>query len=465
MERFTYARTGQALKNKMTSLIVISLVDVAAWVVWPFVLPRPWGFVIAGGGLALTVMIYWWLTAVLRTCHTLDGEHLHLRMGRQRLAVDRADLASAEMVRRPLRGSLDVGVSYISKTDTLYMVADHRRLVALTLARPYEMKVPGQGLCQFTRIVLSLDEPERFLAALGRPEAGPTLAPGRAGAPEPQGERSEAAAARAGGHASHAQPVPSGETAGRRTPALELLGLVKQFGGFTAVRGIDLAVHHGEILAFLGSNGAGKTTTMRMATGLVRPTSGRVLVEGRDLWAEGAPVRRLLGYVPDVPLLHESLTAREFLWLMAGRYGLPEAEGRRRAEELLSQVGMERWGDHQIRAFSLGMKRKMAIAAALVHRPRVLLLDEVTNGLDPRASREVKDFIVQAAQEGCAVLLTTHILEVAAELAHRIAIIHEGQVRAVGDPEALRAAAGMPDAGLEELFLALTAEPAEAVTA
>jgi len=176
-------------------------------------------------------------------------------------------------------------------------------------------------------------------------------------------------------------------------------------------------------------------------------------------------VRRLLGYVPDVPLLHESLTAREFLWLMAGLYGLPEAEGRRRAEELLAQVGLERWGDHQIRSFSLGMKRKMAIAAALVHRPRVLLLDEVTNGLDPRAGREVKDFIARAAREGAAVLLTTHILEVAEELAHRIAIIHEGEIRAVGDLAELRAAAGLPEAGLEEIFLALTANRETGVSA
>ncbi|MBY6276315.1 MAG: hypothetical protein CWE10_08840 [Symbiobacterium thermophilum] len=315
------------------------------------------------------------------------------------------------------------------------------------------MKVPGQGICQFTRIVLSLDEPERFLQAvagrrgqahLGRPQPA-AGGEGRPGATSP------------------APPVVSqGPAPGGAALALE--GLVKRFGGFTAVAGVDLAVRYGEIVAFLGSNGAGKSTTIRMATGLVRPSAGRVLVEGRDLWDEGAPVRRLLGYVPDTPLLYESLTAREFLWLMAGLYGLSRVEGRRRADELLRQVGMERWADYPIRAFSLGMKRKMAIAAALVHRPRVLLLDEVTNGLDPRAAREVKDFIRQAAGEGAAVLLTTHALDVARELADRIAILHGGRLRAVGDLEALRSAAGLPGAGLEELFLALTAE-AEGVSA
>lgn len=454
MERFTYTRTGQALKNKFHSLMLLGLVDLASWIILPFLL-RPWGLWIALGGLVISAAVYWWLTASLRTFHTLDGGRLLLRMGRHSLAVDLADVASAQMAGHLLRGAGHAGVMYGSRTDTVYMVADHRQLVALKLSRPYEMNVPRQGLCQFTRIVLSLDEPERFLAALGREEDG--LRPQRAAAAASPTPAVPAAGA-------HCVSSPRADRASCPA-ALQLQGLVKRFGGFTAVRGVDLAVDHGEILAFLGSNGAGKSTTIRMATGLVRPTAGRVLVEGRDLWGEGAPVRRLLGYVPDVPLLHESLTAREFLWLMAGLYSLPEGEGRQRAEELLRQMGLTQWGDHPIRSFSLGMKRRMAIAAALVHRPRVLLLDEVTNGLDPRAGREVKDFIVQAAREGAAVLLTTHVLEVAEELAHRIAIIHEGELRAVGDLAALRAAAGLPQAGLEELFLALTAEPVQEVTA
>lgn len=464
MERFTYTRTGQALRNKLGTLMLLGTVDLIAWLVPPFVLPWPLGLWIALGGLALAAAVYWWLTASLRTFHLLDGGRLLLRMGSQFLPVERGDVASVQMAGPLPRGVDPAGVSYDSRSDTLYMVADHRRLVAIHLARPYALQVPRQGLCQFTRIVLSLDEPERFLAALGRQEGAASLPP-----PGPVPVRSGAVTRPAAGPRTLPSPASAAPAVGTHsasgTAALVLQGLVKRFGSFTAVRSIDLAVHHGEILAFLGSNGAGKSTTIRMATGLVRPTAGRVLVEGRDLWAEGAPVRRLLGYVPDVPLLHESLTAREFLWLMAGLYGLPEAEGRRRAEELLAQVGLERWGDHQIRSFSLGMKRKMAIAAALVHRPRVLLLDEVTNGLDPRAGREVKDFIARAAREGAAVLLTTHILEVAEELAHRIAIIHEGEIRAVGDLAELRAAAGLPEAGLEEIFLALTANRETGVSA
>lgn len=453
MERFTYTRTGQALKNKYSSLILLSLADLVAWVIPPLLMPRPAGLWVGAGGLVATLAVYWWLTASLRTCHVLDGDRLLLRMGRSALAVDLADVESARMAGHGLRVPGEAGVMYAPRTDTLFMVADHRRLVSVDLSRPYAMKVPGQGICQFTRIVLSLDEPERFLQAVA----------GRRG--QVHLDRPQPAAGGEGrpGATSPAPPVVSqGPAPGGAALALE--GLVKRFGGFTAVAGVDLAVRYGEIVAFLGSNGAGKSTTIRMATGLVRPSAGRVLVEGRDLWAEGAPVRRLLGYVPDTPLLYESLTAREFLWLMAGLYGLSRVEGRRRADELLRQVGMERWADYPIRAFSLGMKRKMAIAAALVHRPRVLLLDEVTNGLDPRAAREVKDFIRQAAGEGAAVLLTTHALDVARELADRIAILHGGRLRGVGDLEALRSAAGLPGAGLEELFLALTAE-AEGVSA
>ncbi|WP_374712861.1 ABC transporter ATP-binding protein [Symbiobacterium terraclitae] len=536
MERFTYTRTGQALKNRLFGLMLLAAVDLVSWVIPVAVLPKPWGPLIGLGGLAVTGLVYWFVAAPLRTAHVLDGERLLLQMGRHRLALRREDICGAAPWKAPLpRGVEASGISYRTDTDTLYVLADRRRLVALTLARPYETKVPDRGLCQFTRVVLSLDEPDRFCAALAAPQVPgreprePTPVPSATAAAVPSAtapEARESSGYRTSGpspgvsttedpstppeappvtagpnpevpdRATHAAPTPAGLQ--RPTPpltgvtppaavpaaapraahechreealcpigmvkrnddeALRLVGLVKRYGDFTAVAGIDLSVRRGEVLAFLGSNGAGKSTTIRMATGLLRPTAGRVLVEGRDLWAEGGPVRRLLGYVPDVPLLHESLTAREFLWMMAGLYGLPETEGRRRAEELLAQVGLTRWGDHQIRSFSLGMKRKMAIAAALVHRPRVLLLDEVTNGLDPRAAREVKDFIKAAAREGAAVLLTMHVLEVAEELAHRIAIIHAGQLRAVGDLEALRAKAGLPAAGLEELFLALTAD-------
>jgi ABC-2 type transport system ATP-binding protein len=241
---------------------------------------------------------------------------------------------------------------------------------------------------------------------------------------------------------------------------LTVQGLTRRYGDFVAVDDIDLEVRPGEILAFLGSNGAGKTTTIKMIVGLLRPTSGHVEVRGQDVWKSGSTARRTLGYVPDVPLLHEGLTARQFLWLIGGLYELPHAIVRARTEELLRFLAMEPHADGLIREFSLGMKRKMAIAAALIHSPELLLLDEVTNGLDPRAARDIKDYIAETARRGTGVLLTTHILDVAEEIADRIAIIDRGRIRALGTLQQLREQLGLPDGRLEEIFLRVTGNQA-----
>ncbi|MFO7171817.1 MAG: ABC transporter ATP-binding protein [Bacillota bacterium] len=241
-------------------------------------------------------------------------------------------------------------------------------------------------------------------------------------------------------------------------PAIRLIDLRRRYGDFEAVRGLNLEVPPGEVFAFLGPNGAGKTTTLKMMVGLLPPTAGRVEIAGHDVWKEPRAAKRVIGYVPDTPILHELLTGREFLWFMADLYGLPRAEARARTEELLAEFGLTEAGDRLIREYSLGMKRKLAIAAALLHRPRVLLLDEVTNGLDARAAREVKDRIRAWSREGITVFLTTHILSVAEELAHRIGVIHRGRLLCVGTLTELAARAGRPGANLEEVFLTLTGD-------
>lgn len=240
--------------------------------------------------------------------------------------------------------------------------------------------------------------------------------------------------------------------------AIRLVDLRRHYGDFEAVRGLNLAVCPGEIFAFLGANGAGKTTTIKMMVGLLPPTAGRVEIAGHDVWREPRAAKRSIGYVPDTPILHELLTAQEFLWFMADLYGMPRAAARSRAAELLAFFKLSDAADRLIRDFSLGMKRKLAIATALLHRPRVLLLDEVTNGLDARAAREVKDLIQDWARQGTTVFLTTHILSVAEELAHRIGLIHRGQLLCVGTLPELAAQAGRPGANLEEVFLTLTGE-------
>ncbi len=243
-----------------------------------------------------------------------------------------------------------------------------------------------------------------------------------------------------------------------QSPAILLENLRKEYGTVKAVQGLNISVRPGEIFGFLGANGAGKTTTMKMMVGLLPPTDGRVLIAGHDVWKEPAQAKRAIGYVPDTPILHELLTAQEFLWFMADLYGLSRAEGKARATELLTFLGLGPKADTLIRDFSLGMKRKMAIATALLHRPSVLLLDEVTNGLDARAAREVKDLVKTWAREGVAVVLTTHILSIAEELSDRIGLIHKGELIAMGTKAELARLAGKPDANLEEIFLTLTGD-------
>lgn len=441
MAVFTYHKKAAALRSFRNMLIAVVAFEGIFWAILIPLLPRPWNWIVLGAFLVLIIVVVPMALRIYRTRFVLNDESLRLGFGQFRLDVPRELIASVSLDQGSLPRGVDPGFGatpvYHPENDTLYLLPDKQRRIRIALAAPLSTRIAwGRPLVEFTQIVLVVDEPERFLAAFGSASA-PVLA--EVGA-------------------TPTVPFKPVSAVGAGT-AVRLEGLVKRYGDFTAVQGLNLTVEPGEVVGFLGSNGAGKTTTIKMMTGLLRPTAGRVLIAGRDVWAEGPQARRLLGYVPDVPLLHEQLTAREFLWLMAGLYDMEKAEGRRRADELLQMLGLERFADHQIRGFSLGMKRKMAIAAALLHRPQVLLLDEVTNGLDPRAARDIKDYVAAAARAGTAVLLATHVLEVAQELAHRIAVIDRGVLRALGTLEELRVQAGRPGANLEEIFLALTANP------
>ncbi|WP_230873786.1 ABC transporter ATP-binding protein [Paenibacillus woosongensis] len=246
---------------------------------------------------------------------------------------------------------------------------------------------------------------------------------------------------------------------------IELKGLTRFYDKHLAVDNLSISVPQGEIFAFLGSNGAGKTTTMKMMTGQLKPSSGSILIKGIDMWKDKS-IRKITGYVPDVPLLHEGLTGREMLRFVGGLYGLGREEIHHRTEELLIQFGLLESADKLIKAYSLGMKRKTAIACGLIHNPEVLFLDEVTNGLDPLAAREVKDRIYRSAKKnGVTVFLTTHILDVVEEMADTIAILDAGKIQAMGTMEELRQSRGL-EAGskLEEIFLSIIERGEKPVT-
>ncbi len=236
---------------------------------------------------------------------------------------------------------------------------------------------------------------------------------------------------------------------------IQCADLIKRYGAFTAVDNLNLGVRRGEIFGFLGPNGAGKTTTIRMLVGLLRPTSGRIVVDGIDMQNQPLAARARIAYLPDTPYLYEKLTGREFIHFVAGLYRVPPDRSRRRIDELLPLFGLADRADDLIEGYSHGMRQKTVLAAALVHEPRVMFLDEPTVGLDPRSARLLRDILRQLALNGATVFLSTHILEIAERMCDRIGIIHKGRLIALGTVDELHAQANR-SGSLEDIFLDLT---------
>jgi ABC-2 type transport system ATP-binding protein len=240
------------------------------------------------------------------------------------------------------------------------------------------------------------------------------------------------------------------------TPIIRASGLTKHFGKLVAVHDVTFEVGAGQVFGFLGPNGAGKTTTIRMLTGLVRPTSGSASIAGYDVAAEPHEVKRRVGYLAEAPYLYPKLSGREFLDFMGSLYQVPPGMARQRAGRLLSLFELSDKADDLIESYSHGMRQKLALAGALLHEPPVLFLDEPTSGLDPRSARLVKDLLVGLVERGHTVFLSTHVLEIAEQLCHRVCIIDRGKVIATGTIEELRQYAQREAYSLEDIFLQLT---------
>jgi ABC-2 type transport system ATP-binding protein len=246
------------------------------------------------------------------------------------------------------------------------------------------------------------------------------------------------------------------------SPLIETHQLVKRYGDKVAVNNVSFEVYGGEVFGFLGPNGAGKTTTIKMIVGLLKPTSGTVKVAGYDVQTQALQAKAVSGYVPDTPNLYAKLSARELLRFVGDLYEMDEAHVQRRIEELLRLFDLANAGDDMVDSYSHGMQQKTSLAAALMHDPRVLVLDEPTVGLDPKSARLIKDILRQLADRGAALFLSTHILEIAERMCDRIGIINRGELIAVGTMEELRTL-GRGETSLEDIFLSLTggAEVAE----
>ncbi|MEI7683745.1 MAG: ABC transporter ATP-binding protein [Planctomycetota bacterium] len=246
---------------------------------------------------------------------------------------------------------------------------------------------------------------------------------------------------------------------------IELQNVTKTYGGKTAVRDLTLSIPRGELFAFLGPNGAGKTTTIKMMCGLLFPTSGSISIAGFDLRTHGQDARRHISYVPDQPYLYDKLSGREILEFTANMYGMPKDQAADKIAEVIELFSLGSFADILTQNYSHGMRQRTVFAAAFLHHPDVLIVDEPTVGLDPHHIRLLKDLLRRQADRGVTVFLSTHSLDIAEELADRIGVIHQSKLIALGTLASLRQGAAN-NGSLEDVFLKLTQEiPDEAAVA
>jgi ABC-2 type transport system ATP-binding protein len=239
---------------------------------------------------------------------------------------------------------------------------------------------------------------------------------------------------------------------------IRLIDLTKHYGKLAAVDGLNLGVPAGEIFGFLGPNGAGKTTTIRVMMGILKATSGRVLLDGHDVVTDAQKAKAISGFIPDRPFLYEKLSGQEFLEFVGKLHSLEPARLKRRIAEMLERLELALWKDELVESYSHGMKQRLVVCAALVHEPRILIVDEPMVGMDPKGTRTLKDLFSNLAKNGITIFLSTHSISVAEEICHRIGIIQKGRLIACGTMAELHRRAAGNHGNLESVFLELTRE-------
>jgi ABC-2 type transport system ATP-binding protein len=389
----------------------------------------------------LYLLIFRILLSALWTKHRLTATHLILHYGLGRIEVPRDAIKSARPVyerlqgQQPLRGTLD------TRKQRITMAFSEDGLILLTLneARPFRLN-QTQGKVRY--ILFNVDQRDELLAALHVPVSA-SLSSVTSREKTVIEVREDAA-----------QSLSAAMQGGQL--ALWTKNLSRSFHGKVAVEAINLAVRMGEIYGFLGVNGSGKTTTMKMLVGLLEPDGGEAWLLGHNVWTEPVAAKRVYGYVPDHAVLYERLTGREFLAFLAQMRGLSQQVVEQRITDLLALLDLTNVSDTVCSAYSFGMKRKLAMAGALLHQPSVLILDEPFNGLDPHSMRRLKALFVELAGSGTTIFLSTHDLTLAESICHRVGIIHRGRLVAEGSTQELRQLAAV--ANLEEVFFALTEE-------
>ena len=237
---------------------------------------------------------------------------------------------------------------------------------------------------------------------------------------------------------------------------ISLIHLTKRFGRLTAVNDLNLEIPKGEIFGFLGPNGAGKTTTIRMMAGILKPTGGTVIIDGKNLAEDPVGAKQVTGFIPDRSFLYEKLSGIEFLQFVAALYGMDERRSEARIRKLLALFEMDGWGGDLIESYSHGMKQRIVMSAALIHEPKVIVVDEPMVGLDPKGARLVKTMFRSLVSQDVSIFMSTHTLAVAEEMCDRIGIIHEGRLIALGTASQIKQKADAEEHDLEAVFLKLT---------
>lgn len=491
-EVFSNTRKSTTVRQFVFGFLPIICIEfIIAGILIYFLASKGWQLLLA---FALLFSLYAYAAYVfglmLRSAHVLSDEAIYLRL--TTLFKGRISLSIIDAVEKVFLSSHPkpdmIGVMCAREGETLYCLSRKSDVLRILLTEPVLVKAPAaddrkskQGLVR--EILINVDEPERFLERMNRvapvkrnletngsskgvvrveadtrEKVAPQLV--QAGVAETtvdtvssvSGERAEAILEiEAGGGASIGAPEKAD-----LLPSLEFEKLTRYYGDFPAVQNLTLKTYPGEIFGFLGANGAGKTTTIRMITGLLRPTSGKAKVQGEDLWRAGTEARRLIGYVPDTPLVYERLTAREHLMVAGRLYNLPQEGIRERTEELLSILDLQKWGDRMISTYSMGMKRKISLVLALLPDPELIIVDELTNAFDAPTLAQIKDILINLRNMGKTIFMSTHVMDVAEKICDRVGILHQGQLRALGTVDELCRSFNI-EGGLEPLFLKIAA--------
>ncbi len=388
--------------------------------------------------------------SVLYTQHQLTATQLHLHYGFAfQTVIPRTAISSAQPVHEHLTMFQPLQPEYQADKRRAVLCFSGQGQVLLQLHAPVHIKF-GRTLHPVEKLLINVDDHNEFIGALGLSTIANMA---RASTPLVQQEVKPSSTASKAVILPPVLPMVSS--------AIQVQGLTRRFARFVAVDDLHLNIQQGEMYGFLGSNGAGKTTTIKMLVGLLQPDAGQVLIAGHDMWKDAVAAKQEIGYVADRALLYDRLSGREFLSFLSQMRGLSQRQAEQRIVHLLHLLELSADADRLCGSYSFGMKRKLSLAGALLHQPRILILDEPLNGLDPHSARAVKDLFLALTTDGVTILLSTHDLATAEAICHRVGIIHKGHLLAEGSAAELRQIAQAPD--LEAVFLNLTAAQSQEV--